>query len=80
MLRRQGKSRSQIKQILGPMSNSTLNNALKDEPPPQTGRPGYAESRRRATAASSATGPLSISPGRPRERRSALRPRPRSGR
>ena len=34
MLRRQGKSRSQIKQILGPMSNSTLNNALKDEPPP----------------------------------------------
>ena len=35
MLRRQGKSRSQIKQILGPMSNSTLNNALKDEPPPE---------------------------------------------
>ena len=34
MLRRQGKSRSQIKQILGPMSNSTLNDALKDEPPP----------------------------------------------
>src|SRR5271165_6783337 len=31
MLRRQGRSRSQIKQILGPMSNSTLNNALKDE-------------------------------------------------
>ena len=35
MLRRQGKSRSQIKQILGPMSNSTLNDALKDEPPPE---------------------------------------------
>ncbi len=35
MLRRQGKSRSEIKQILGPMSNSTLNNALKDEPPPE---------------------------------------------
>ena len=35
MLRRQGKSRSQIKQILGPMSNSTLNSALKDEPPPE---------------------------------------------
>jgi len=34
MLRRQGRSRSQIKQILGPMSNSTLNDALKDEPPP----------------------------------------------
>ena len=35
ILRRQGKSRSQIKQILGPMSNSTLNNALKNEPPPE---------------------------------------------
>ena len=35
MLRRQGKSRSQIKQILGPMSNATLNDALKDEPPPE---------------------------------------------
>src|SRR3984957_20223683 len=35
MLRRQGKSRRQIKQILGPMSNSTLNDALKDEPPPE---------------------------------------------
>ena len=35
MLRRQGKSRSQIKQILGPMSNSTLNTALKNEPPPE---------------------------------------------
>jgi hypothetical protein len=35
ILRRQGKSRSQIKQILGPMSNSTLNNALENEPPPE---------------------------------------------
>ena len=35
MLRRQGKSRRQIKQILGPMSNATLNDALKDEPPPE---------------------------------------------
>lgn len=35
ILRRQGKSRSQIKQILGPMSNSTLNTALKNEPPPE---------------------------------------------
>jgi transposase len=34
-LRRQGKSRRQIKQILGPMSNSTLNDALKNEPPPE---------------------------------------------
>jgi hypothetical protein len=50
-LRRQGKSRSQIKQILGPMSNSTLNDALKGEPlPPERTGPGYAESRRRATA------------------------------
>lgn len=51
ILRRQGKSRSQIKQILGPMSNSTLNDALKDEPlPPERAGPGYAESRRRASA------------------------------
>jgi hypothetical protein len=50
-LRRQGRSRSQIKQILGPMSNSTLNDALKDEPlPPERADPGYAESRRRASA------------------------------
>jgi transcriptional regulator with XRE-family HTH domain len=34
-LRRQGKSRRQIKEILGPMSNVTLNDALKDEPPPE---------------------------------------------
>lgn len=33
-MRRQGRSRSQIKQILGPMSNATLNDALKGEPPP----------------------------------------------
>jgi transcriptional regulator with XRE-family HTH domain len=40
MLRRQGKSRRQIKEILGPMSNSTLNEALKDEPAPEwTRRP-----------------------------------------
>jgi hypothetical protein len=32
-LRRQGKSRRQIKEILGPMSNSTLDKALKGEPP-----------------------------------------------
>jgi predicted transcriptional regulator len=35
MLRRAGKSRRQIKEILGPMSNSTLNDALQGEPPPE---------------------------------------------
>ena len=40
LLRRQGKSRRQIMEILGPMSDSTLNDALRDEPPPQwTRRP-----------------------------------------
>ena len=40
MLRRQGKSRRQIKEILGPMSNTTLNEALQGEPPPEwTRRP-----------------------------------------
>ncbi|HEX5299330.1 MAG TPA: hypothetical protein VFW50_20280 [Streptosporangiaceae bacterium] len=34
-LRRDGKSRRQIKEILGPMSNSTLDDALKGEPPPE---------------------------------------------
>src|ERR1700745_2987795 len=33
-LRRQGKSRRQIKEILGSMSNSMLDDALKGEPPP----------------------------------------------
>ena len=33
-LRREGKSRRQIKEILGPMSNTTLNDALKGAPPP----------------------------------------------
>ena len=50
MLRRQGKSRSQIKQILGPMSNSTLNNALQDEPPPEWTRRPKAKDELRATA------------------------------
>jgi transposase len=40
MLRRQGKSRRQIKQILGPMRDSTLGDALRGEPPPEwTHRP-----------------------------------------
>ena len=48
-LRRQGKSRRQIKEILGPMSNSTLNQVLQGEPlPPERAGPGYAESKRRA--------------------------------
>jgi len=34
-LRRAGKSRRQIKEILGTMSNSTLDEALKGEPPPE---------------------------------------------
>lgn len=39
-LRRAGKSRSEIKEILGPMSNSTLNDALQGAPPPDwTRRP-----------------------------------------
>ncbi len=39
-LRREGKSRRQIKEILGPMSNSTLDEALQGEPPPEwTRRP-----------------------------------------
>jgi hypothetical protein len=38
-LRRAGKSRREIKEILGPMSNTTLNDALRDEvPPPWTRR------------------------------------------
>jgi hypothetical protein len=40
MLRRAGKSRRQIKQILGPLNNGTLNKALQGEPPPEwTRRP-----------------------------------------
>ena len=50
MLRRQGKSRSQIKQILGPMSNSTLNDALKGEPPPEWTRRPNAKDELRAKA------------------------------
>lgn len=39
-LRREGKSRREIKEIVGPMSNSTLDDALRDEPPPEwTRRP-----------------------------------------
>jgi transcriptional regulator with XRE-family HTH domain len=49
LLRRQGKSLRQIKEILGPISNSTLNQVLRDEPlPSERARPGYAESKARA--------------------------------
>ncbi len=48
-LRRQGKSRRQIKEALGFISNSTLNQFLRNEPlPPERAGPRYAESRRRA--------------------------------
>jgi hypothetical protein len=48
-LRRQGKSRREIKEILGFISNSTLNQILQGEPlPPERAGPRYAESRRRA--------------------------------
>jgi hypothetical protein len=56
-LRREGKSRREIKAILGPMSNSTLNDALAGEPPPDwTRRPrakdGLRAAERAARAAS----------------------------
>src|SRR5580693_8253178 len=51
-LRRQGKSRRQIKEILGSMSNSTLDDALKGEPPPEWTRRARAKDdlRERARA------------------------------
>ncbi len=49
-LRREGKSRREIKQILGPMSNATLNDALRDEPPPEWTRRPTAKDERRAKA------------------------------
>jgi hypothetical protein len=50
MLRRQGKSLRQIKEVLGPMSNATLNDALKDEPPPEWTRRPRAKDEPRASA------------------------------
>jgi hypothetical protein len=48
-LRREGKSRRQIKEVLGFIGNSTLNQLLRDEPlPPERAGPGYAEYRARA--------------------------------
>jgi transcriptional regulator with XRE-family HTH domain len=49
-LRRQGKSRRQIKEILGPMSNATLNDALEGEPPPEWTRRPRAKDDLRARA------------------------------
>ena len=49
-LRREGKSRRQIKEILGPMSNATLNEALKGEPPPEWTRRPRAKDELRARA------------------------------
>ena len=46
-LRRQGKSLRQIKQLLGPMSNVTLHDALRGVPPPDwTGRPNAKDEHR----------------------------------
>src|ERR1700683_4209707 len=50
-LRRQGKSRREIRVALGFIGNSTLNQILGDEPlPAERSGPGSPESRRRATA------------------------------
>jgi hypothetical protein len=47
LLRRQGKSLRQIRQILGPVSNATLHEALRDEPPPDwTRRPNAKDALR----------------------------------
>ncbi len=50
MLRRQGKSLRQIKEVLGPMSNATLNDALKGEPPPEWTRRPKAKDELRISA------------------------------
>jgi hypothetical protein len=48
-LRREGKSRRQIKEILGLIGNSTLNQLLQDSPlPSERAGPRYGESRARA--------------------------------
>ena len=49
-LRRAGRSLRQIKQILGPISNATLNDALRGEPPPQWTRRPNAKDDLRAKA------------------------------
>ena len=49
-LRREGKSRREIKEILGPMSNSTLDDALRGVPPPGWTRRPNAKDEKRAAA------------------------------
>jgi hypothetical protein len=49
-LRREGKSLRQIKQILGPMSNVTLHDALRGVPPPDWTRRPNAKDEQRAKA------------------------------
>jgi transposase len=49
-LRREGKSRREIRQILGPMSNATLNDALHGVPPPEWTRRPRARDEARAAA------------------------------
>ena len=49
-LRREGKSRREIKQILGPMSNSTLDHALQGVPPADWTRRPNAKDEARAAA------------------------------
>jgi transcriptional regulator with XRE-family HTH domain len=49
-LRRAGKSRREIKEALGPMSNATLNWALQGEPPPESTRRPNAKDAVRAQA------------------------------
>jgi Homeodomain-like domain-containing protein len=49
-LRREGKSRREIRELLGAMSNSTLDEALKGEPPPEWTRRARAKDDIRARA------------------------------
>jgi hypothetical protein len=50
LLRRQGKSLRQIKETLGPVSNATLHDALRDQPPPEWTRRPNAKDGLRARA------------------------------
>jgi hypothetical protein len=50
LLRRQGKSLRQIKETLGPVSNATLHDALRGEPPPEWTRRPNAKDGLRARA------------------------------
>ena len=56
-LRRAGKSRREIKEILGPMSNSTLDAARRGEPPPEWTRRPNATGERTSLDASNADSP-----------------------